>query len=108
MKKTLFAWALMALMTTGVYAQNANQKQRNPEKMAEKMTERMTENLSLTEDQKTAVYDANFKFASADKEDRKAAMDKYDADMKEILNEDQYEKWKAKRKERMEKRKKRN
>ncbi len=99
MKKTLFALALVATFSLSAFAQGAPDKEHTPEQRAEKMTERMAKQLDLTEDQKTAVYDANFQMASSKEENRKSNMDKHDANMKVILTEEQYEKWKAARKE---------
>ena len=95
MKKTLLAMALTLGLGLVAYSQPADKSQHTPEERAEKMTERMAHHLELTEDQKNAVYEANFQLASAQKEDRKANMEKHDANLKEILNEEQYEKWQA-------------
>lgn len=99
MKKTLFALAIMAVFSLTSFAQNATDTKRPAEQKAKKMTERMAENLNLTEDQKTAVYEANFQMASAKEENSKGNMEKHDANMREILTEEQYEKWKATREE---------
>ena len=90
--------ALMATFSLSAFAQSAPDTERTPEQRAEKMTERMAKNLSLTEDQKTAVYEANYQLASADKENQKSNMEKHDVTIKEILTEEQYEKWKAAKK----------
>lgn len=92
--------SLSFLMVLPVLGQEANNPERTPEKRAEKMTERMTKNLQLTEDQKTAVYNANLKKASAEREQRRTTLERYDADMRQILSEEQYEKWRTMRKER--------
>ncbi len=100
MKKTLFALALMASFSISALAQGAPDTEHTPEQRAEKMTEKMAEHLNLTEDQKAAVYEANFQMASTKDEDRKSNMEKHDANLKNILTEEQYKKWSASKKER--------
>ena len=100
MKRSLLILSLSFLMVLPALGQEANDPERTPEKRAEKITERMSKNLNLTEDQKAAVYNANLKRVSAEKEQRSTTLERYDADMKEILSEEQYEKWRTMRKER--------
>lgn len=100
MKKILFALALMASFSFSAFAQPSGQERGTPEERAEKMTNHMSEHLSLTDDQKTAVYQLNLQMANAAKEDRKSLRAEHDAGLKEILTEEQYLKLQEVRKDR--------
>ncbi len=95
MKKTIFALTLSLIFSLTGMAQHPDSPERTAEDKAEKMTERMAEHLALTDDQKVAIYEANVKMISAAREDRKAHFDQYKADLRGILSEEQFEKWKA-------------
>lgn len=103
MKHALLVVAMLAFGIQGALAQNTDKTERRPEAKAEKMTEMMTEKLELTDDQKTAVYEANLKLVSSERDQRQALLDQHQADMRKILSEEQYEQWETARKERMEK-----
>ena len=105
--KFLLSLLLIVAIGSGAFAQEKRGKQRDPEKMATKMTEKMVEKLSLDDDQQDKLYQSNLRFAQAKKQNReemKAAGEKHDAEMKEILTEDQYKQYQQQRekmKERM-------
>lgn len=96
MKKIIVAVVMTALFTLPAIAQQ-QKAHHTPEEKATKMTEKMAENLDLTDDQKEAVYNANLEMARTMEEDRKAARKSREAQLKEILSEEQYAKVKEDR-----------
>lgn len=110
--KKLAAVVLGLLISIGAFAQNKERPMRDisPEKRAEKMTERMDEKLTLTEEQKTAVYEANLtmvKESTESKENREEVVAQHDAALKKTLSEAQYAEYNNTKQELREKRKSR-
>lgn len=124
MKRLFTAMTLMLTLCGTVMAQNEqreNRRQFSPEDMIKHQTERMAEQLSLTEEQKTAVFDLNTKYsgklngmhpgrpqgdrkeqARPSEEDmkkmraeREASMKAYNEELKNILTKEQFEKYEA-------------
>ena len=135
--KKIASIALVALFTISTFAQKQQRKQQRPDftvdQMAELQTKKMTLHLDLTEDQMQQVLEINKQHVVERKqkmEERKALkhsekelssdeiftkkstrLDKmiaHKAEMKKILNEEQFEKWSTSKKHRMHKMKKRN
>lgn len=116
--KKLLMFALALGMLSGVQAQESGRldsrvsKERQamtPEQRAEKRTARMAESLSLTAEQKEKVYQIALNQAKeADRlreakeevrDERAASMKKADAQITEILTEEQRVKWEAQKAE---------
>jgi hypothetical protein len=106
MKKLIAMLALCAATVVGVNAQNSRTAQQTPEAEAQSVTDRMAKSLSLTEDQKTLVYRQNLERAmqvsklrqmNASDEDKnrliKQHYEVYEGQMKEILTEEQFQKF---------------
>lgn len=104
MKKLMML--VLILATTFGYAQDKKQKKMKkdwtPEQMAEKKTNHMEQTLDLTDAQKQRVYALQLEKAktkkakmAANKKKSGANYAKYDEQMKNILNDEQYAKWKA-------------
>lgn len=76
----------------------AAKKQLSPEQRADKRTEMMTAKLMLTEDQQPKVREALLKMEQNQNNDREKSMQQkkeFDAEMKQILNPEQIEKYEA-------------
>lgn len=104
--KILMPLALILGLSFAGMAQEREHKTHTPEERAKKMTEKMTEKLSLTNEQKTAVYEANLAMAKESEEaraQRKETIKAHDDAMKKALTEKQYETYKNLRKEQREK-----
>ncbi|MEQ9262986.1 MAG: DUF4890 domain-containing protein [Owenweeksia sp.] len=98
--KFLLSLLLVAVIGSGAFAQEKRGKDRNPEEMATRMTEKMVDKLGLNADQKEKLYQSNLRLAQTKKENREemqAAGEQHDADMQEILTEDQYKIYKEER-----------
>ena len=135
--KKIASIALVALFTISTFAQKQQRKQQRPDftvdQMAELQTKKMTLHLDLTEDQMQQVLEINKQHVVERKqkmEERKASkqsekelssdeifttkstrLDKmitHKAEMKKVLNKEQFEKWETSKKHRMHKMKKRN
>lgn len=110
MKKSLLA-ALVAVCTivaTGASAQhrnrsegmNADGQKPTTEEIARMRTQRMTEALSLDENQARTVYDQCLRVAQLQRQLAEARQENA-ANMKRLLNEEQYAKWQKMRKAHM-------
>ncbi len=119
---------LISFMTVGslfvstAFAQDVQKKERKQfsvEERAQMKTDRMKEKLSLTDEQAKSVYEINLKYAKshtemrvkdkevkqAKKEAWKASKTQQDAELKSVLNDEQYAKMQEQRKEQMQKHK---
>ncbi|RYU79443.1 hypothetical protein [Hymenobacter persicinus] len=128
MKKMLILLAAFALTAGAASAQTevarparAAQPDRSPEQQADLLTRRLTKDLALSAEQAdkvrqitlarvTEMHALRGKYATAGSrqgmgQDMKALRDKYDAQLKEVLNADQYGKYDQMRDEQMDKRK---
>lgn len=111
----LTAILLMSIGTMAFAQEDAPRERKSPEEMAKMASEMMSKRLSLTEDQKSKIYEINlesFKIAKENREkgekgDRSAmmaSMKERDSQIKAVLNESQlkvYEEMKAERQEHM-------
>ncbi len=109
-KKVLaFTLLFAAFSVVAIFAQRPNF---TPEQRAKAMTERMKKQLNLNDDQVAKLEALNLQFvqeqmkareAGGDvRTDMRAAADKHDAALKEILTPDQFQKWQEARKAMME------
>lgn len=117
MKKLMFSMALTALLAGTATAQDA--RMNAPADRARVQTERMVKDLGLSDEQKTKVEAINLKYAEkaqALRAERKAEpgehkgegkelMAERENEMKSVLTPEQFEKWNAQEKARIEKRK---
>lgn len=107
--------AAMVVMATSANAQSTDSA-RTPESRAATLTERMKTQLSLTDDQVTAVQSINVKYAQKNQEiwtgaggrlakfrDLKSSQKDKDKELKAVLDKDQYKKYEAMREEMKEK-----
>ncbi len=105
-KKVLaFTLLFAAFSVVAIFAQRPNF---TPEQRAKAMTERMKKQLNLNDDQVAKLEVLNLQFvkeqvkaresASDVRADMRAAADKHDAALKEILTPDQLQKWQEARK----------
>ena len=133
--KKIASIALVALFTISTFAQKQQRKQQRPDftvdQMAELQTKKMTLHLDLTEDQVQQILEINKQHAverkqkteehkalkqsekelSSDeiftkKNDRLDKMIAHKAEMKKVLNDEQFEKWSTSKKHRIHKMKK--
>ncbi len=115
MKTMNFKRVIISLVTVGsffvsTFAQESKKQEcQRPtvEERAKKQTERMKEKLGLTEDQAKTVYDINLKYAKEDEkkfskkeQERQKRMEEFkisqaqkDAELKKVLNAEQYDKF---------------
>lgn len=104
------AFALVAVVTATAQPQGGGGRpQGTPEEMAEQMVDRMSEELSLTKDQKSEIYDIQVKLFEERKtgdgnrpsrEEMEAMHEKMDAQIKEVLSDDQKKKYETMQSER--------
>lgn len=101
-------------------AQSSSERGGTPDERADKLTAKMAENLNLTEEQQTVVGEINLKYANqvADfreetREQREAARatmkeirQKQEAELKEVLTEEQRLKYEARQEKRQDHRRK--
>lgn len=115
-------WLIACLMGTiaTTQAQTKSERGGTPDERADKLTAKMAENLALTEEQRAAVSEINLKYAKevADfreetREQREAARatmkelrQNQEAELKEVLTEEQLLKYEARRDERQDHRRK--
>lgn len=106
-KSTLVCLMAITAITVSAQPPRGNGEQRTPEQRAKMMTERLTKELNLTETQQKSVYDLNLKMAQqmeqnrekgrADREEMRQQMEsrrkEQSAEMKKILNDEQFAKW---------------
>ena len=112
--KKSFVLVLVSLFIFSVSAQRPDRGPRmTPEERATRQTEMMTKQLDLTADQQVKIKEINLKFsqqmaaqrdqAGGDRqqnmEKMKAQMDARDAEIKQVLTPEQFEKWQTKRNE---------
>lgn len=110
----LLIWITVLCLNSAVFAQQP--MSHDPAERANKLTEWMTTNLSLTADQVPRVQDINLRYAqkmtdlkqsTQPKPEKmnqlKSLSEQKDAEMKTVLNPDQYKSYEARKKE-MEKR----
>ena len=105
---------LVSLFTLTVSAQRPDKKSRmTAEERASKRTEMMTKQLNLTEEQQAKIGEINLKHSQQtagnqkqarermrqNRENRNARMEARDAELKEVLTPEQFEKWQAQRSE---------
>lgn len=104
-KLVVFAVIIMSLSACNVNGQQ--RRQWSPEDMAERQTEMMNENLDLSEDQLISVKTINLKYAKefqnsrdeirGDREKMRTLRDqlkeKKNAELKEVLNSEQFDKY---------------
>lgn len=113
---------VLVLVSLFVFSVSAQRPDRNPkmtpEDRASKQTEMMTKQLDLTADQQAKIQEINLKYSQQmaaqqgqAKEDRqqnmenmKAQMEAKNAEIKQVLTPEQFEKWQAKRNEMMQNR----
>ena len=118
MKKFILSVMLFVGITAAGFAQEKPQRvHKSPEERAQKMTDVMTSKLSLSDTQKTQIYQINLERAQAieklkadkkeiDRAQVKAQFEASDKKITAVLNEEQrlsYAKFKEERKERMKK-----
>jgi protein CpxP len=118
MKKIILTVALAVTALTASYAQKHDKVQLTPEQKAEKVAANLTTKLSLSDEQKTKVYQvevermkkaeawkkANHEAMKSKSEDRKAFMKANDEKLEKILTADQkktYEAMRAQKKSEM-------
>ena len=118
MKKIILGAAILFIATPAVFAQQAIPKNNamtavhpprpTPEQHAQMMTDRMDKVLTLTAEQKKSMYDLNLKTVqqmdkmraemaqnhTSDKSGYMTLMQTREAEIKKILNSEQYEKYK--------------
>jgi hypothetical protein len=122
MKTMNFKRVLISFVTVGsffvstAFAQETPKQERqrpSAEERAQKQTDRMKEKLNLSDEQSKSVYDINLKYAKSDEiefkkdqearekrmEAMKASHEKKDADLKNVLSADQYDKYQQQKKE---------
>jgi len=119
MKKTLFTIISVLFISTASFAQQSARqgRQTTPEERIKRQTERMAEDLNLNDDQKVKIQTLNEKygkkmvtiFQNSQKEARKQVKEKSDsirtakdAELKEILTEEQFTKHQKLQEERIE------
>lgn len=121
MKKLILGLALAAGLFTTASAQDQAPEGRTPQERADRLTAMMTKRLELTPDQSEKVRTINLKYADQAKavhEERKqdkgaqpgALKDmkaSKDAELKQVLNPEQYTKWMEMEKQMVEKHKER-
>ncbi|MDR0230746.1 MAG: DUF4890 domain-containing protein [Dysgonamonadaceae bacterium] len=105
---------LVFVFVINVSAQNPNRKSRmTAEERAAKRTEMMTKQLDLTEDQQAKIKEINLKHFQErpnhqrqvreerrqNRENMRSQMTARDAELKEVLTPEQYEKWQEKKQE---------
>ena len=100
-------------------AQEKEMKEISPEKRANHLTEKMKEHFNLSDEQTTQVQAANLKMITKKQElkkeaqtqkkgkkgKREAIQKEYSADMKKILNEEQFQKFQKRQQEAQQRRK---
>ena len=94
--KKMIVVSILCFASMAVFGQDRTHRERSPEEMAEKRTERLASKLELDDSQQQALREINLKYAAlqkeqteASREDRMALMKEYDAEVSEILTEDQ-------------------
>lgn len=106
---------------TAAQAQPTSERGGTPGERAEKLTARMAENLDLTEEQQAKVGEINLKYANEtaslreetreQREETRASMkeirQQQEAELKQVLTEEQRLKYEARRDERQDRRKRR-
>ena len=112
--KKSFVLVLVSLFVVSVSAQGPDKKPRmTPEERVSKQVEMMTKQLDLTADQQAKIKEINLKYsqqmadhAKQSKEEMKKNREKMEtqmeaknAELKQVLTPEQYEKWQEKRKE---------
>jgi len=105
---------LVSVFVINVSAQNPNRNSRmTAEERAAKRTEMMTKQLDLTEDQQAKIKEINLKHFQErpnhqrqvreerrqNRENMRSQMTARDAELKEVLTPEQYEKWQEKKQE---------
>jgi protein CpxP len=114
MKKIILTVAIAVTALTASYAQKGNKAELTPEQKAEKMATKLKTKLSLTDEQKTKVYQvevdrmkkaeewhkANKEAMSSKKEERQAFMKQNDEKLEKILTPDQKKAYEAMREQR--------
>lgn len=104
MKRIILSAGLIFLLTVSVFAQQNRRGERpDAETRAKMMTERMAEQLGLSEEQKAKILTINLEKAKkqttkmearkADREAKKAGMQETYKQIKEVLTEEQRQKW---------------
>jgi Spy/CpxP family protein refolding chaperone len=112
--KKSIVFMLVSLFTIGISAQRPDKKARvTPEERASKQTEIMAKQLELTEEQQAKVKEINLKYSQQtanheqqakdelkkSREDFKSLFEAKDAELKQVLTPEQYQKWQEKRKD---------
>ncbi len=93
MKTKIFAFALSMFLAVPVIAQEADEQPNDVDESADRITEQLTRALALSEDQREEVYELTVEMLEEkheDDESRGEVMAKYDEEMAEILNDEQY------------------
>lgn len=105
---------LVSLFTLTVSAQRPDKKSRmTAEERASKRTEMMTKQLELTTEQQAKIGEINLKYSQQavdhqkqakgqmrqNRENRKVQMEARNAELKEVLTPEQFEKWQAQKSE---------
>jgi periplasmic protein CpxP/Spy len=115
MKKLMMVLSMVITFSTFALAQRGGGGDMDPAKRAERMSSKMKEELKLSDDQYAKVlkvYTERMSKAQNDRkemqekrkelmDERKAEREEVEASLKEILTEEQFEKFKANQKERM-------
>ncbi len=105
MKNKIVIAALSLCFALPAMAQQKENKH-DPRARAEKVTEAMAEKYGLTDDQKETVYEANVEYfttAHENREKMKEQRQQRDERLKEVLTEDQYAAYEARKAQRREK-----
>jgi periplasmic protein CpxP/Spy len=113
MKKAILTVAFGLFLSISASAQQGRMQNASPEERAEMMTKRMKKELDLNEDQYKKILAIHTQKAKANggnregmREQKKEEKEAYKAEMKAILNAEQYAAFEAKAAERREKMKK--
>lgn len=115
MKKIILMFAVVAIASASIFAQESKSSRKSPEERTEKIIEKMKTDLILTDDQVSKLKPVILKREqqrealraemNAGKEDQKKIAREAEEDLKKILTPEQMEKLKQQRKEMREKHK---
>jgi periplasmic protein CpxP/Spy len=101
MKKFILTVSVCLMLSTISFAQkdSTNKQHRTPEQRAQQMTQGYTKRLSLTEDQKSKIYNIYLEHLKK-MEAVKATMEEIDTQINSILTDEQKKQWEEIKKQR--------